>query len=85
MKTKLLKSILFACLLTVAVGFGNAQEYMDAENCKDHPFLDRLEKYYIADCKENYNEYEFIMGSEKSETWEAYNTYIKKQICKKCS
>ncbi|WP_190246181.1 OmpA family protein [Gelidibacter gilvus] len=46
-----------------------AQE-MDAEGCKDHPFFNRLENYYIDGCKENYNEYEFMMGNDKTQTLE---------------
>lgn len=46
-----------------------AQE-MDAEGCKDHPFFNRLENYYIDGCKENYNEYEFMMGNDKTQILE---------------
>jgi len=43
---------------------------MDAEGCKDHPFFNRLENYYIDGCKENYNEYEFMMGNDKTQILE---------------
>ncbi|WP_163515271.1 OmpA family protein [Gelidibacter japonicus] len=46
-----------------------AQE-MDAEGCKDHPFFNRLENYYIDGCKENYNEYEFMMCNDKTQILE---------------
>lgn len=46
-----------------------AQE-MDAEGCKDHPFFNRLENYYIDGCKENFNEYEFMMGNDKTQILE---------------
>lgn len=46
-----------------------AQE-TDAENCMDHPFFNRLDNYYIDGCKENYNEYEFVVGHDKTKTLE---------------
>lgn len=48
----------------------------DAENCKDHPFFNRLPKYYIISCTENFNEREFTVGKEKTQNIEGTVTEI---------
>lgn len=48
----------------------------DAEGCEDHPFFNRLENYYISDCTENYDEYEFMMSDDKIQTLEGTVTKI---------
>lgn len=48
----------------------------DAEACDDHPFFNRMPKYFINNCTENYNEQEFMMGSEKLQTLEGNLTQI---------
>lgn len=61
--------------MTLTANFSFAQTE-DSENCKDHEFFNRLPKYFIQECKENYNEYEFIIGNEKSQTIEGTITEI---------
>lgn len=56
-------------LLSCVTNLLFAQE-MDAEGCKDHSFFNRIENYYIEGCKENYNEYEFMIGNDKTQTLE---------------
>ncbi len=48
----------------------------DADGCKDNPFFNRLSKYYIQECIENYNEYEFVTGNNKTQTLEGTLTKI---------
>jgi OmpA-OmpF porin, OOP family len=73
---KYFKKNLLAIILIASCGMLYAQDNVDAENCKDHPFFNRLEKFYIADCKENYNEYEFTVGEDKTQTFEGTVTEI---------
>ncbi len=61
--------------MTLTASFSFAQT-PDAENCKDHEFFNRLTKFYIMDCKQNYNEYEFTIGNEKTQTVEGTITEI---------
>jgi outer membrane protein OmpA-like peptidoglycan-associated protein len=42
----------------------------DAEGCKDHKLLTRLENFYISDCSENYNELQLRTSISKTETKE---------------
>lgn len=42
----------------------------DAEGCKDHPLLTRLENFYISGCEQNYNELQLHTTSSKTETKE---------------
>jgi outer membrane protein OmpA-like peptidoglycan-associated protein len=62
-------------VMTLTANFSFAQT-QDAENCKDHHLFNRLPKFYINSCKENYNEYEFIVGNEKTQTLEGTVTEI---------
>ncbi|HUH27241.1 OmpA family protein [Gelidibacter sp.] len=68
MKNLSLKFIILL-LMTCVTNLLYAQE-MDAEGCKDHPFFNRLDNYYIDGCKENYNTYEFMVGNDKTQTLE---------------
>lgn len=70
MKRKLLKSFFLATMFFATNGLLQAQDYIDKENCKDHPFFNRLEKFYLADCQENYDEYAFTIGQDKTQTLE---------------
>ena len=65
MKTSILKYCIIAFVSFIPV-YSLAQE-PDAENCKDHPFFNRLEKFFIYECIENYEEYEFVVGNEKTQ------------------
>jgi outer membrane protein OmpA-like peptidoglycan-associated protein len=42
----------------------------DADGCKDHELLTRLENFYISDCNESYNELELRTSVSKTETKE---------------
>lgn len=74
MTTTVFKYCMIA-VITLLPCISFAQE-PDAENCRDHPFFNRLEKYYIGDCTENYNEYEFVIGKDKSQVMEGTLTKI---------
>lgn len=76
MKTNFLKSIFLATILLATNRMLQAQDYVDKENCKDHPFFNRLEKFYLADCQENYDEYIFTIGQDKTQTLEGTVTKI---------
>ena len=76
MKTNILKSFLLMTIIIVPFGLLKAQDNLDAENCKDHPFFNRLDKFYIAECKQNYSEYEFTIGEDKIQTFEGTVTEI---------
>ncbi len=74
MKTSILNyGILAVMSFVMSISF--AQE-PDAEGCKDHPFFNRLDKYYISDCTENYDEYDFMMGEDQTQTLEGTLTMI---------
>ncbi len=74
MKTLILKCSLLT-VLTLITSLSFAQE-PDAEGCKDHPLFNRLENYYIHECYENYDEYEFVIGEEENLTLEGTVTKI---------
>jgi OmpA-OmpF porin, OOP family len=42
----------------------------DAEGCKDHSLLTRLENFYISGCEENYNELQLRTSINTTETKE---------------
>jgi len=42
----------------------------DADGCKDHELLTRLENFYISDCSESYNELQLRTSISKTETKE---------------
>ena len=62
-----IKSLLLLLILLVPF-CGMAQE--DAEGCKDHPLLTRINNFYITGCKENYNEMEIRTSPNKTEMQE---------------
>lgn len=66
-------SILAVLICITSISF--AQE-ADAEGCTDHSFFNRLDKYYIQDCTENYDEYEFVVGKDKTQILEGTVTNI---------
>lgn len=70
MKQKIVISIL-ALLFS---NFLKAQN--DAEGCKDHSLLTRLENFYISACEQNYNELEIRTSSSKTEKKEGDLFYI---------
>jgi OmpA-OmpF porin, OOP family len=64
-----MKKIVFILMLALSLSnFVNAQN--DADGCKDHPLLTRLENFYISNCEENYNELQLQMSSSNAETKE---------------
>jgi outer membrane protein OmpA-like peptidoglycan-associated protein len=76
MRINIFKTLLFFTLILVPIRFLKAQENIDADNCKDHLFFNRIEKFYISECKQNYNEYEFTIGEDKTQTFEGTVTEI---------
>lgn len=70
-----MKNFILIALFALAQFFTvYAQE--DAEGCKDHPLLTRLENFYISGCEENFNELVFRTNTSKSETKEGNLFYI---------
>ncbi|MBL0019982.1 MAG: hypothetical protein IPP17_27025 [Bacteroidetes bacterium] len=60
-----MKKIVFALMLVFAFSLNvHAQE--DAEGCKDHSLLTRMQNFYITGCAENYNE--LILRTSATET-----------------
>jgi len=58
-------------ILMVALALSNfAYAQNDADGCKDHELLTRLENFYISDCSESYNELELRTSVSKTETKE---------------
>jgi OOP family OmpA-OmpF porin len=64
MKRTLL-AIAAAVLLPVA-----APAQTDADGCKDHPLLTRLENFYVSSCEENFNALTLRTGGSTSESKE---------------
>jgi outer membrane protein OmpA-like peptidoglycan-associated protein len=62
------KNVFILMLALLLSNFVNAQN--DAEGCKDHSLLTRLENFYISDCSENYNELQLRTSASKTETKE---------------
>lgn len=62
------KIVLILMLAFSLTNIANAQE--DAQGCKDHPLLTRLENFYISDCEENYNELQLRINNATTETKE---------------
>lgn len=74
MKIVMKNFILIALLVLSLPVIVKAQE--DADGCKDHPLLTRLENFYISGCEENYNELVLRTNTSKSETKEGNLFYI---------
>lgn len=66
-KTTLKTAVLAVFLLLGSIAFAQTS---DAEGCKDSPFFNRLEKFYINDCTENFDAYEFVTAEEEYKTIE---------------
>jgi OmpA-OmpF porin, OOP family len=62
------KCISILMLVLALTNFAYAQN--DADGCKDHELLTRLENFYISDCSENYNELQLRTSVSKTETKE---------------
>lgn len=68
-KTLIMKKIVFTLILVLALSsIIHAQN--DAEGCKDHSLLTRLENFYISGCEENYNEIQLRTSGSDVETKE---------------
>ncbi len=64
-----MKEIVFTLMMALSfLNFANAQN--DAEGCKDHVLLTRLENFYISGCNENYNELQLRTSSSITEAKE---------------
>ncbi len=64
-----MKKIIFALMLAFAFSLNvHAQE--DAEGCKDHSLLTRMQNFYITGCAENYNELILRTSATKTMTKE---------------
>jgi OmpA-OmpF porin, OOP family len=74
MEVKMKKNVFILMSALLLSNFANAQN--DADGCKDHSILTRLENFYISGCEENYNELQLRTGSNKTETKEGNLFYI---------
>jgi len=70
--TCILPSIVCLSLLTVGVAFSQEK---DAEGCKDHPLISRMNNYYISSCEKNFNSFDFFV-KEGTKTLEGERTKI---------
>lgn len=63
--------------MTLTANFSFAQ---DADNCKDHPLVNRMPGFYLSNCEESYNEIDILIGADKTEHLEGtvsnYEYYI---------
>lgn len=48
----------------------------DAEGCKDHPMLSRMNNFYITECESNYDQVEMNINEEETQMVEGEKTYI---------
>ena len=64
MKKLILKLGVLSAFLLLAIA--NYAQTPDAENCMDYPLFKRMENFYIYECTETYDEYEFVMGDNES-------------------
>ena len=62
------------CLSLLAVGVAFSQEE-DAEGCKDHPLISRMNNYYITSCEKNFDAFDFTV-KEGTKTLEGDKTKI---------
>ena len=62
------KCISILMFVLAVTNFAYAQN--DADGCKDHKLLTRLENFNISDCSENYNELQLRTSVSKTETKE---------------
>lgn len=65
--------ILLSLLLASARAF--AQD--DAEGCKDHPLLSRMNGFVIESCSKNFNEADFQTGPAEAQTFEGNLTTLR--------
>lgn len=73
-----MKKNVIRCMVVFAMaGIAGAQD--DADGCKDHQLLTKLENFYISNCEENFNELELRMSSSTTETKEGnlYSIYYR--------
>lgn len=70
--TRILTAI---CLLLIASLSVIAQD--DAEGCKDHPLLSRMNGFMIESCSKNYNEADFQTGPAEAQTFEGNLTTLR--------
>jgi OmpA-OmpF porin, OOP family len=62
------KCISISIFVVALTNFAYAQN--DADGCKGHKLLTKLENFYISNCSENYNELQLRTGASKTETKE---------------
>jgi outer membrane protein OmpA-like peptidoglycan-associated protein len=70
------KLINSSLLLFMCFSFVNAQNAADVEGCKDHPLLSRMQNYLIGDCKNNYDQIDFVNAAGEDVKEEGNLTYI---------
>ena len=66
-------SIITTLLILGSVAFSQTP---DATGCKDHPFFNRMDKFYIQSCNETYDEHEFVTGVNEIQKVEGTVTEI---------
>jgi OmpA-OmpF porin, OOP family len=76
-----MKKLLIAfTLMFISISDIVAQNANDAEGCKDHPLLSRLPAFYIAECKNNYDQLDFYNPAGEDVKLEGYLTTIRYQF-----
>jgi OmpA-OmpF porin, OOP family len=71
--TRILLSIICLSVLTAGIAFGQEK---DANDCKDHPLISRMNNYYITSCEKNFNSFEFFIKDSPAKTLEGEKTKI---------
>jgi len=72
-----MKKLIFSGLaLFFCLSFVTAQDATDAEGCKDHPLLSRMQNYLISDCKHNYDQIDFVNKAKEDVKEEGNLTFI---------
>jgi OmpA-OmpF porin, OOP family len=70
------KIILSGFLILLSLSFIMAQDATDAEGCKDHPLLSRMQNYLISECKHNYDQIDFVSADSQDVKVEGNLTFI---------
>jgi OmpA-OmpF porin, OOP family len=67
------KSVISLLFMLVSITLTIAQ---DAEGCKDHPLFTRMPEYYITECKQNFDQIDFVNSAGEDIVLEGNLTYI---------
>lgn len=68
--------LLSGLMMFLSLSFAKAQDATDAEGCKDHPLLSRMQNYLISECKHNYDQIDFVSADSQDVKVEGNVTFI---------